>query len=45
VEQLADHEQRPPLADKAERVTDRAVLVVALAHSGRIIAHLLPVKK
>ena len=33
VHQLADDEQRPPLADELERVRHRAVLVVALRHA------------
>ena len=45
LEQLTDHEEGPPLADEAERVTDRAVLVVALAHCDRIIAHVLAIEK
>ena len=40
LEQLAHDEERPPLSDQAERVTDGAVLVVAL-HGERIIAHVL----
>ena len=32
LEQLADDEQRPALADEVEGVRDRAVLVVALGH-------------
>src|SRR5581483_3287862 len=32
VHQLADDEQRPALADQVERVSNRAVLVVALSH-------------
>ncbi len=40
VHQLPDDEERPALADQIERVSDRAVLVVALGHA-RIIARLL----
>ena len=38
LEQLPDDEQRPALADDVERVRDRAVLVVALAHAGECSA-------
>ena len=34
VQQLADDEQRPALADEVEGVGDGAVLVVALGHEG-----------
>ena len=36
VHQLADDEQRPALADEAERAGDRTVLVVALLTAGSI---------
>ena len=38
VEQLADDEQRPALADEVEGVRDRAVLVVALGHERSVAA-------
>jgi hypothetical protein len=38
LKELTDDEERPALADEIERTGDRAVLVVALRHGGRILA-------